>query len=127
LQIVFLPLVSTICALTLPFFHSWKQGPFLWGKGIGFVSTLSYSIYISHVLGLFLAAGLIARLAIPLNAYWTLYAIFYAVVLGMAGLSYLFIERPFIKFREKNRKREGVWVPEALWLPNRPVQIPSPA
>ena len=104
LQIIFLPLVSMICALSLPFFHSWKESPFLWGKGVGFVSTLSYSIYLSHVWALAIGASLIIYFAIPPNAYFCIYAIFYAVVFAVAYLGYIIIERPFLKFRGKNRE-----------------------
>ncbi len=101
-EVLFYPIVCLSFSLILPFLSNWKAADSLWGRGISFLSKLSYSIYVSHVVAMALALYLLFNVAPgTIRNYAVLGPVFLAAVLLLAYLSLLLVESPFMKLRDK--------------------------
>jgi peptidoglycan/LPS O-acetylase OafA/YrhL len=93
--------VDLSCALMLPWFSSVSdlRGParaiFVW------ISTLSYSLYLCHLLVMVIIGGILVKLHLwPVPGAVNL-LLEIAGAMALALLSYYFIERPFLRLRER--------------------------
>ena len=110
-QIFFLPLISLSVAMTFPFFDQWKRNVSWAGKGVTFISKISYSIYLSHLLGIMIAHWFILKMDLDYGNYLIVYPLFLVVVLGLSCGSYYLIEQPFMAMRSRINRRTPLPAP----------------
>jgi peptidoglycan/LPS O-acetylase OafA/YrhL len=103
LQIVFLPLFSSLCALTLPYFDSLRNQTAWWFKPVSWLSQVSYSLYLCHIPVLWLINTYILHIgwddiALRKTEYLLLYVLGSMIV---ADLVHRFWERPWLSVRDR--------------------------
>jgi peptidoglycan/LPS O-acetylase OafA/YrhL len=108
LEALFFPLVSLSVALVLPFFDGLRsRRPSRARALIAYVSTVSYSIYLGHVLVLTRVNAALERTPGAWGAVWErplrLYPLYVALILALATLTYYGWERPFLRLRDRSR------------------------
>jgi peptidoglycan/LPS O-acetylase OafA/YrhL len=108
--IVFLPAYKSISVLLmLPFLSSWKKMTWKIGRAITFISLISYSIYLINrtlvidCLFKYMVHDNLKKKHV-LTENWLLeYLLFWVIVVLLAYLLYIFVERPFMQMRKKER------------------------
>jgi peptidoglycan/LPS O-acetylase OafA/YrhL len=97
LEVLFYPAVCVSFALTLPLLLTWRDNSSLFGAGISFLSKLSYSIYVCHVVAMVLVLNVLMQTVhLNLKNCAVVYPICFGFIILIAWFSYTLIESPFI-------------------------------
>ncbi|MEB0224701.1 acyltransferase family protein [Pseudomonas sp. 10S4] len=92
-------------ALVPAFFNLRPSRWTLVNRFVKFTSLISYSIYLGHIFAFILVIAVINRFGLHESVYnnpWLVYPIFMACVYALAYMTYLFVEKPFLKLRDYN-------------------------
>ena len=104
-EVFFYPAICASFALTLPLVTAWKENHSLLGVGISFISKLSYSIYLSHIMAILLTMEIFLLIThTRLQYYLVAYPICLGAILLISWFSYRFVESPFLKLRQGQSK-----------------------
>jgi peptidoglycan/LPS O-acetylase OafA/YrhL len=94
-------------AMLIPKFNSLKQSSFSWlNRFIGYTSKVSYSLYLGHIFSFAIAMRLLKICGIFDKVYpnpWLTYPLFFASAFSVATITYLLVEKPVLKLRDKSR------------------------
>ena len=97
LEVLFYPAVCATFALTLPVLMTWKVGASRFATSISFLSKLSYSIYVCHVMGIVLILNILMQTVhLDLRNCLVVYPVCFGSVILVAWFSYTFVETPFM-------------------------------
>jgi peptidoglycan/LPS O-acetylase OafA/YrhL len=89
-------------ALLLPLLSLWKSMP-PWGRPVVFLSKVSYALYLVHLPVRHLYLPLMDGRSMPATV--LLYALYWALCLGLSWLVFRYWERPFMALRDQIGKR----------------------
>jgi len=108
IQTLFFPVISLAVALMLPTFDGMRdKRTGLWKRLVTHISTVSYSVYLGHILVLTLVNNALGKLPGGMSqiyAYPTrLYPIYLVFILLLTPMTYYAWERPFLKLRDRQR------------------------
>jgi peptidoglycan/LPS O-acetylase OafA/YrhL len=103
-------------ALLIPKFHALPMFRFeILNRFFRFTSLISYSLYLGHILSFIAVMWFLQRLHLYEQVYpnpWILYPLFFLAAFGLATLTYLAIERPMLRWRDK--ATQGAFHPVAV-------------
>jgi peptidoglycan/LPS O-acetylase OafA/YrhL len=107
-------------AMLIPKFNALRQSRFAWMNWfIGYTSKVSYSLYLGHIFSFAIASRLLKMLGIFDMVYpnpWLTYPLFYASAFLLATATYLLVERPILKLRD--RAQRGTSTGLGAWCSN---------
>lgn len=106
LNTIYLPIVSILISLFLPFLSQWKQEKSFFKKPIVFISLISYSIYLLHYsVILQLMKHFVSVDDLSQNEHYLFTFIYLFVTILLSLFLYLFFEKPIMDLREKVKKQ----------------------
>jgi peptidoglycan/LPS O-acetylase OafA/YrhL len=92
----------------LPVFYAFQASQINWlNKFVRFTSSISYSMYLAHIFAFMLGINLLQRLNIHTVVYpnpWLIYLLFFLFVYMLSSCTYFFIEKPFLRMRDKTSR-----------------------
>ena len=107
-QVISFSLAPIACMLLLPLAESWRETSLRFSGAIGFISRISYSLYLIH---LALVAEVIRKNFPPTGGVDGIlkYIVYLAVSISVAALLYRYFEKPVMDLREKapSRRLDG--------------------
>lgn len=98
-NIVYLTLSAVSIALWMPLFSRWKTGKTRLGDVISRISILSYSMFLTNLCVVQIMTNSFHDF-VQSHGIWA-YLIFWPVVLAVSYILHIFVEKPFMKIREK--------------------------
>lgn len=111
---VYFTVLAIGCSLLIPKFNSMRPTRFdVFNRFIKFTSLVSYSLYLGHIPGFMISMWFLHRLGLFQTVYpnpWLIYPLFWGMAYFIATATYLVIERPFLKLRDK--KSQGAFHPK---------------
>ena len=104
-EVFFYPTVCATFALTLPVILTLKENTSFFGTAVGFLSKLSYSIYVSHVVAMVLILNILVQIwHLDVHNCLVVYPVCYAFILLVSYLSYCFVETPVVNAAQPRAK-----------------------
>ncbi|MBI3506898.1 MAG: acyltransferase [Proteobacteria bacterium] len=107
-ETLFFPVMSLVVALLLPAFDAMREAPeAAWARLVTYVSTVSYSIYLGHVLILLRVNAFLKEVPGGWSIVWEhpiiLWPLYLVFIMALATLTYYGWERPFLALRDQGR------------------------
>ncbi len=96
---LFFPLTSVCVMLVLPAMQALRIKEGMVKRGVTFISRISYAMYLLN----YSIVVQVIKITAYSDAYApALYAIYWIATIGLSILLYRYVEKPFLKFRDRN-------------------------
>lgn len=105
-QALFFSCSAIFFAALMPTFFNVRPSRWLWlNRFVRFTSQISYSIYLGHIFAFIFVISVLTRLGLYESIYnnpWLVYPIFIVCVYVLAYMTYMFVEKPFLRLRDND-------------------------
>ena len=100
-------LVPICLAITIPWFYSLRPIEGIFSRFVTFTSKISYSMYLSHILVIFLANRIFGFSNLPNDKAFPVIFIYLAGTYALSWLSYEFCEKLFLRLRDHSQSKNA--------------------